>query len=141
MTPHQGSGAGQAIEDAYILGTLLAHPLTTLSTVKTALKAYEAICLPLGIDIQRRSWLNGKLYEFADPRFASLDLDCDIRKGTEQREMVMERLKAVGRAVVENREWAWTTNIEDDRERAIALFEKWIRDQFHGDLLGATREI
>ncbi|KAH8111729.1 hypothetical protein DFH11DRAFT_1790494 [Phellopilus nigrolimitatus] len=73
MTPHQGSGAGQAIEDAYILASILTHQLTTRETLPASLKVYEAVCLPHGNEVQWRSWQNGKLYEFADPRFANLD--------------------------------------------------------------------
>lgn len=33
MLPHLGAGAGQGIEDAYLLGKLLGHPQTTLENV------------------------------------------------------------------------------------------------------------
>ena len=73
MTPFQGSGAGQAIEDAYILAALLAHHGTTLSTLPTALKVYESIRLPLANNVQRASRDNGLLCTFQDPR------TCDIK--------------------------------------------------------------
>ncbi|KAH8111717.1 FAD/NAD-binding domain-containing protein [Phellopilus nigrolimitatus] len=112
MTPHQGSGAGQAIEDAYILASILTHQLTTLETLPASLKVYEAW----------RSRQNGKLYEFADPRFANLDLS----DGANLSESDMKKLLDVGDAVVENRKWAWTTDIEDDRNNAIALLKIWV---------------
>ena len=34
MLPHLGSGAGQGLEDAYLLGKLLGHPQTTLQNVE-----------------------------------------------------------------------------------------------------------
>lgn len=34
MLPHLGAGAGQAIEDAYILSILLSHPQTTKLNVE-----------------------------------------------------------------------------------------------------------
>ncbi|KAH8111733.1 FAD/NAD-binding domain-containing protein [Phellopilus nigrolimitatus] len=120
MTPHQGSGAGQAIEDAYILASILAHPLTTLASLPAALKVYEAIRLPHANDVQRRSRENGKLYEFADPRFADLDLGGE----TNSSESDMQTLWKIGDAAVENWKWAWTTDIEDDRKKAIALLEE-----------------
>ncbi|KAL0954169.1 hypothetical protein HGRIS_005302 [Hohenbuehelia grisea] len=46
MTPHQGSGAGQAMEDAFILATLLGHPRTTRGTISRALKVYDEIRRP-----------------------------------------------------------------------------------------------
>ncbi|KAI5118815.1 hypothetical protein M0805_000203 [Coniferiporia weirii] len=132
MTPHQGSGAGQAIEDAYILSALLAHPLTTSSNIRTALEVYESVCLPLGIDVHRRSRLNGKLYEFADPRFAKFDFDCGASEDAQRSESVAEKLKEVGLALVENRAWTWKTEVENDRERAISLLEKLAHEERTG---------
>ena len=34
MEPHLGAGAGQGIEDAYLLAQLIAHPLTTLENLE-----------------------------------------------------------------------------------------------------------
>ncbi|KAF9238919.1 hypothetical protein BU15DRAFT_74878 [Melanogaster broomeanus] len=48
VTPHLGSGAGQAIEDAFVLGRLLAHPLTTLASVPDVLRMYQDVRLPFG---------------------------------------------------------------------------------------------
>ncbi|PSR73284.1 hypothetical protein PHLCEN_2v10862, partial [Hermanssonia centrifuga] len=64
MTPHQGTGAGQAIEDACVLASLLGHPSTTLDTLSCALKAYEEIRLPFANNVLMRSRLAGLLYEF-----------------------------------------------------------------------------
>lgn len=78
MTPHQGSGAGQGIEDAYVLAALLAHPRTTRETLPVALKAYEAIRLPFAIDVQRRSSRSGRLLQLieapAEGPFAQYDV-------------------------------------------------------------------
>ncbi|KAJ8597074.1 hypothetical protein M405DRAFT_804412 [Rhizopogon salebrosus TDB-379] len=61
MEPHLGAGAGQAMEDAFVLGRLLAHPLTTLSNVSTALKAYQDVRLPFAQFVARESERNGYL--------------------------------------------------------------------------------
>jgi salicylate hydroxylase len=77
MEPHLGAGAGQAMEvrtiirrtdanssaakDAFVLGRLLAHPLTTLSNVSTALKAYQVVRLPFAQFVARESERNGCL--------------------------------------------------------------------------------
>ena len=37
MLPHLGAGAGQGIEDAYLLGKLLGHPQTTLANVEVCI--------------------------------------------------------------------------------------------------------
>lgn len=46
-TPHQGAGAGQAIEDAHVLSELLADPrVTSAHNVVAAFKAYDEIRRP-----------------------------------------------------------------------------------------------
>ncbi|KAG1802032.1 uncharacterized protein HD556DRAFT_790950 [Suillus plorans] len=55
MTSHLAAGAGQAIEDAFVLGRLLAHPLTTLDNVPTALKAYQDVRLSFTQFVARQS--------------------------------------------------------------------------------------
>ncbi|THH02108.1 hypothetical protein EW026_g739 [Hermanssonia centrifuga] len=64
MAPHQGSGAGQAIEDAYILANLLGHPFTTLDTLSHTLKAYEHVRLPLANNVRTTSRNTGPMFEF-----------------------------------------------------------------------------
>ncbi|KAI5116471.1 hypothetical protein M0805_001634 [Coniferiporia weirii] len=128
MTPHQGSGAGQAIEDAYILGTLLAHPLATHSTIRTALKVYEEVRLPHGNEVQRLSAENGRLYEFNNERFAELNKEL-CGENVQLSEVDAGKLWEVGHAAVENWKWAWTTDIMDDQKRAISLLEKRIGEE------------
>ncbi|KAF9051103.1 FAD/NAD-P-binding domain-containing protein [Hymenopellis radicata] len=62
MAPHQGAGAGQAIEDAFVLGKLLMT--ATASTLEEACKAYENIRLPLANAVLRGSQESGGMYEF-----------------------------------------------------------------------------
>lgn len=64
MAPHQGAGAGQAIEDAYILSQLLAHPSTTKETLHLALKSYEYVRAPMANHVLKESRTNGTMYEF-----------------------------------------------------------------------------
>ncbi|KAI0316051.1 hypothetical protein OF83DRAFT_1060972 [Amylostereum chailletii] len=71
METHFGAGAGQAMEassqllDAYVLGRLLTHPLTTPSTLDTALSAYERTRLAFATGIVPRTRAVGLRYEFA----------------------------------------------------------------------------
>ncbi|THH08560.1 hypothetical protein EW145_g2621 [Phellinidium pouzarii] len=116
-TPWLPTGAGQAIEDAYILGALLASPLTTLSTLPISLKVYEEVRLPHGNAVQQRSAGTGRLYEFDDPRFADL-------ANKELGEADKVTLSEIGDAAVELWKWAWTTDIEDDRSQAMALLKE-----------------
>ncbi|KAF9239489.1 hypothetical protein BU15DRAFT_61993 [Melanogaster broomeanus] len=64
MEPHFGAGAGQAIEDAFSLGRLLAHELTHEGNVADALKMYEEIRSPFANDVLQRSQDVGRLYGF-----------------------------------------------------------------------------
>ncbi|KAB8290715.1 hypothetical protein EYC80_008354 [Monilinia laxa] len=60
MTPWQGSGAGQAIEDSLILSTLLAR-ITRASQLPSAFAAYDAICRPRSQRVVASSVVTGKL--------------------------------------------------------------------------------
>lgn len=64
MTPHQGLGGGQGIEDAYILARLLEDPRTTVSALPHALKVYDAIRRPASQMVSRQSLANGLTYGF-----------------------------------------------------------------------------
>lgn len=122
MTPHQGSGAGQAIEDAYVLSSLLAHPSLTNSNLEVALKVYETVRLPFANEVMKRSATNGRLYEFSDPRFACLT-SRDISGDDEMK--VGAKLRIVGLAIEECSKWRWDTDVEDDRKRAMEMLEDW----------------
>ncbi|KAJ7627743.1 hypothetical protein DFH06DRAFT_1338914 [Mycena polygramma] len=67
MTPHQGVGGGQAIEDAHILGRLLAHSLTKTENIPAVLKLYEELRLTLTQEMVEKSRVNGMMYEFNHP--------------------------------------------------------------------------
>ena len=60
MTPWQGSGAAQAIEDAMILGTLFAA-VKAPEQIEAALKAYDAVRRPRAQSIVHSSRLTGKI--------------------------------------------------------------------------------
>ncbi|KZV77668.1 salicylate hydroxylase [Peniophora sp. CONT] len=61
MTPFQGAGAGQAMEDAWALSTLLAHPRVTRDTVQQALRVYSDVRRPIATAFQESSSSAGKL--------------------------------------------------------------------------------
>ena len=117
MSPAQGSGAGQAIEDAYILATLLAHQRTTRATLATALKVYEEVRLPHANEVMRRSALSADIGSYNDPRFS--DIVDGSSKGVD-----VGRLWDMGHAQMENWKWAWTTSIDGDEARAIKMLEE-----------------
>ncbi len=44
MLPHLGAGAGQGIEDAYLLAQLLGHPQATAENVEASDKPHASYC-------------------------------------------------------------------------------------------------
>lgn len=65
MTPHQGAGGGQAIEDALVLSSLLKHPRLSKSTLPLALKAYDEIRRPVARGVAEKARLNGMLFQLS----------------------------------------------------------------------------
>jgi salicylate hydroxylase len=62
--PYNGAGAGQAIEDAYVLGTLLALPECTRETLPVFLKAYEEARRPRASQQQQHALRTADVYNF-----------------------------------------------------------------------------
>ncbi|KAF5362393.1 hypothetical protein D9756_002183 [Leucocoprinus leucothites] len=92
MSPQQASGAGQAIEDAFILATLLGHKLVNLSNVQTALSIYDTVRRPVAEEVAEKSLVNGRLFGLQLP---GLDANAET-----------DRLPEIGEAVKEN--WKWS---------------------------------
>ncbi|KAF8558630.1 FAD/NAD(P)-binding domain-containing protein [Imleria badia] len=69
MTPHFAAGAVQAIDDAFILGRLIAHPLTSISLVQDALRIYEEIRFPVARSIASHSLSMGWMQTFMEPGY------------------------------------------------------------------------
>lgn len=125
MTPHQGSGAGQALEDAYVLGSLLGHPSVTLDILPVVLEIYEQIRLPFANDVQRRSAESAWRQSFQDPICLKFDAPGEVRS----RECTggdIGRLWEVGHASADSIKWCWTTDVEDDRVRAMEKLEEFL---------------
>lgn len=103
MTPHQGAGAGQAIEDAYILSELLGSPLTNLETLSEALKAYEQIRKPLASHVLQGSRDAGRLYEFSGPP--------------------KDNYPELAACISKQWDWLWTSTPEQDAELALSILK------------------
>ncbi|KJA23632.1 hypothetical protein HYPSUDRAFT_215178 [Hypholoma sublateritium FD-334 SS-4] len=114
MLPHQGSGAGQAIEDAYILGLLLGHPSTTRATLSRALQIYDDIRRPFSQRVQERSRLNGQYFT----------LSCqEIDFNAIPEHEMLTKLKILGKVFTKNWEWAWMSSLGGSVEEAMRLIE------------------
>jgi salicylate hydroxylase len=74
MTPFQASGAGQAIEDAWVLANVLAKALSSvpsdstarLAQVGKALRIYDQVRRSIAIEVQDRSRRSGRIVTMAD---------------------------------------------------------------------------
>jgi salicylate hydroxylase len=73
MLPHQGAGAGQGLEDAWLLAQLFSDTRILHSDVTQVLRVYDAIRRPRACRVQRTSREAGELYEFRDAKVGSDD--------------------------------------------------------------------
>lgn len=115
MTPHQGAGGGQAIEDAHVLAHLLSHPAISLKTIPLVLRVYDEVRQKIAREVSRRSRLTGMMYELN----AAYD---------DQVQYEGERLKRLVGSIIDIHEWEWTEHlpssgvlITGDEQVALAL--------------------
>ncbi|KAM5533711.1 hypothetical protein V8D89_012584 [Ganoderma adspersum] len=104
MTPHQGAGAGQAIEDAYVLAEVLGHANTTIANLPTALAAYESVRLPMANHVLQGSRQSGDMYEFNGP--------------------LREDLTLLGPQIASQWDWLWQSTPQNERDRAFRMLTR-----------------
>jgi salicylate hydroxylase len=97
--PHQGAGAGQGLEDAYLLAQLLAEPGLTSAQLPDVLQVYDQLRRPRACGVQQTSWEAGELYELRDPVAGDDDA----------------RLKAT---LAMRFDWIWNYDLGDELARA-----------------------
>ncbi|KAF9524405.1 salicylate hydroxylase [Crepidotus variabilis] len=113
--PHQGSGAGSAIEDAYMLATVLGHPTTTQANISRSLSIYDRIRRPFSHRVQERAKLNGLYFTFS----------ClEIKFDQVPEDKLLSKLKLLGQVFTKNWEWSWTTSIEPSVQEALKLLDE-----------------
>ncbi|KAF8146899.1 salicylate hydroxylase [Mycena galopus ATCC 62051] len=105
MTNFQGAGAGQAIEDAYILDTILSHPAVNRSNITKALEIYSQVRVPMSRHVSDSSRRTG--------------IDCGLHD-----EEAAADLDALGKRMQEEMEWQWTWLPETEQKKAWDLVEK-----------------
>ncbi|PCH41805.1 hypothetical protein WOLCODRAFT_71361, partial [Wolfiporia cocos MD-104 SS10] len=114
METHLGAGAGQAIEDAYILGRLLTHPLATPSRVPEVLRIYQSVRLPFAKTVLQRARATGRMCEFNGE-------GCyDGRACPDER----ERLEELGQALYRQWQWQWQWRFDDQWDVAEWAIEQ-----------------
>ncbi|KAF2650030.1 FAD/NAD(P)-binding domain-containing protein [Lophiostoma macrostomum CBS 122681] len=101
--PHQGSGAGMAIEDSYVLSALLTDVKDT-KDISRALRAYDAVRRPRTRRFQTSSRDAGLFWEFEHPDFG-VDVD-------KMKPIMQERM-----------EWIWYVDLQKEVEMAKDLLE------------------
>jgi len=72
MTPHQGAGAGQAIEDAYILASLIAASGGRHDLIPEISRIYNDIRCPAGNKVLHASRESGLFCELVAPGFENV---------------------------------------------------------------------
>lgn len=115
MTPHQGSGAGQAIEDGYVLATILGHPATTRETISRSMLIYDQVRRPVAQSVHEVARQNGKIFTFCAP---DPDLNFDHVSSPEEMSAKLQRLS---HRFTKNWEWAWTTSAKTVIQDAFRL--------------------
>lgn len=113
-TPHKGSGAGMAIEDAYILGNLISEGLAGESVdatqaIPVVFKLFDATRRERTLRLVEDSRETGQLYELEHS-------ECGTDK-EKIRESLLKRM-----------DWVWTHDVKD--ELAITL------DKLRNNLMG-----
>jgi salicylate hydroxylase len=69
-TPHQGAGAGQAIEDVFVLSNLLGQ-VNAVADIEKAFHAYDAVRRPRSQKVVTTSRDAVKIYEFEDEKLGN----------------------------------------------------------------------
>lgn len=100
-TPHQGSGAGMCIEDAWILSQVLAS-CRTRKDLKRAFHAYDLVRRPRSQQLVKTSREAGMLWDM-------------------EGEGIEGDLVALERDAVTRMSWIWDHQIEGDLQKAMRL--------------------
>ncbi|KAK7693985.1 hypothetical protein QCA50_003560 [Cerrena zonata] len=120
MLPALGIGAGQAMEDAYILGRLLTQSLVTARDVGKVLDIYDTIRRPIAHEVSDRSLRMSRMLFFF-PNYMPADVDVEKLKINDKEE--------IGK-VAKEMEKLWSFNYtnmpEEDWIRARDLFNSAI---------------
>ncbi|CAG8949645.1 hypothetical protein HYFRA_00007879 [Hymenoscyphus fraxineus] len=102
-TPHQGAGAGQAVEDAFILSRLMGK-ISSVDEIEKAFKAYDAIRRPRSQKVVETSRDAAAVYEFEDD-----SLGTDLEK-------VRARLEI-------RYKWIWDEDMNEHLRQAMELMD------------------
>lgn len=102
------------LQDAFILATVLGHPNTVKANIPYALSVYDQIRRPHALSVQERSRLNGLYFTLQPPGF-------DLNKLP--KDELLPKLKALGRLIYSNWDWAWTSSMGSSVQEAVQLLD------------------
>ncbi|RFU75584.1 hypothetical protein TARUN_6644 [Trichoderma arundinaceum] len=101
MLPHQGSGAGHAIEDSFVMGQAVkAFFENPAAGLETYMKLYQETRLPRAQKAQLTSRQAGDVYEMQGPEFAGLVFE--------------QRLQVIHDKFKDRMTWVWGHDLEAD---------------------------
>lgn len=103
LTEKSGAGAGQAIEDDYILGRALHGCLSSHGGIQECAGLYQDVRLPRAQKAQRTAREAGDVYKIQAEGLKGLDYEAYLPK-------VRDRLKNLMK-------WVWSEEIDDAYER------------------------
>ncbi|KAF9443216.1 salicylate hydroxylase [Macrolepiota fuliginosa MF-IS2] len=112
MTPHLGSGAGQAIEDAYILASVITLGVQDGVNIARMTDIYSTVRQPMGNYVLNSSRSQGLRYELNSPGLE------DVK---ENEPIQMDRLIGLAEEIIRAFKWSWNTSVQEDQKRAQAL--------------------
>ncbi|KAI5824529.1 FAD/NAD(P)-binding domain-containing protein [Schizophyllum commune Tattone D] len=104
MTPHLGAGAGQAIEDAYILARVLGHAQKKGSREMLSdetMKLYNCLRPPVANLVQARAKLQTRFYEFREE-----DVDLSLVEADSSLHKESDRLAKLGAGIWDGFHWS-----------------------------------
>ncbi|KAF9468726.1 hypothetical protein BDZ94DRAFT_1209062 [Collybia nuda] len=106
MTPHQGIGAGQGIEDALFLGRLLTHPTRTRDNVPILMEIYNEMRVKPAQRAVDKSRRTGEMYDLIQLKGEGMDL------------------KKLGEAIGTEFSWLGLGGVEEDWMRAEGMLKE-----------------
>ena len=104
-TPHQGAGAGMALEDAYILSSVLGAVDDELG-IEHAFRAFDHVRRPRAQKLVKTS------------RECGVVVDCEDEEVGDDVEKFRENM-------LTRYHWIWEKRLEDDLEEAMGVLEGW----------------
>ncbi|KAK7545696.1 hypothetical protein IWX49DRAFT_333252 [Phyllosticta citricarpa] len=103
-TPHQGSGAGMAIEDAYVLAEILGG-VASADHLHAAFKAYEQVRIERTHGLVTTSRACGQLYDF-------------------ELNGIEDNVDKIAQDLSTRMDWIWNEDLQHEVAQAKATFEK-----------------